>query len=97
MAAKSVPDLIILLRASKDQYKELGLTTNILPILKKHEIDLGRFRPGVVEAFADNGQVYGLPYATNTNALYYNEELFDRFGVDRTACSGKTFLPSPVK
>jgi len=82
IAAKTVPDLIILSRASKDQYKELGLTTDILPILKKHEIDLGRFRPGVVEAFADNGQVYGLPYATNTNALYYNEELFDRFGVD---------------
>lgn len=82
VAAKNVPDLIILSRASKDQYKELGLTTDILPLLKKTQIDLSRFRPGVVEAFGDNGQVYGLPYATNTNALYYNEELFDKFGVD---------------
>lgn len=82
IAAKTVPDLIILSRASKDQYKELGLTTDILPLLKKQQIDLSRFRPGVVEGFGDNGQVYGLPYATNTNALYYNEELFDKFGVD---------------
>lgn len=81
IAAKTVPDLIILSRASKDQYKELQLTTDILPILQKQSIDLGRFRPGVVEGFSDNGQVYGLPYATNTNALYYNEELFDKFGV----------------
>ncbi|RKN76019.1 ABC transporter substrate-binding protein [Paenibacillus ginsengarvi] len=81
IAAKTVPDLMILSRASKDLYKELGLTTDILPLLKKHQIDLSRFRPGVVEGFSDNGQVYGLPYATNTNALYYNEELFDKFGV----------------
>ncbi|MCC2684472.1 MAG: family 1 extracellular solute-binding protein [Paenibacillaceae bacterium] len=82
VAAGDVPDLIILYNGAIGTYSDLGLLTDLRPQLKAHNVDLSRFKPGVIEAFSgDKGEVYGLPYAMNINATYYNQDIFDKFGV----------------
>jgi multiple sugar transport system substrate-binding protein len=82
VATGDVPDLIILYNGAIGTYNDLGLLTDLRPMMKAHNVDLGRFKPGMIEAFSsDKGDVYGLPYAMNINATYYNQDIFDKFGV----------------
>ncbi|TNJ61387.1 extracellular solute-binding protein [Paenibacillus hemerocallicola] len=81
VAAKTVPDLLLYGIGNYTQYRDLGILTDITPLLKKQKIDLSRFKPWVLENIKVDGKLYSLPYAMNTNAIYYNLDLFDKFGV----------------
>ncbi|MEF3308583.1 extracellular solute-binding protein [Paenibacillus sp. GYB004] len=81
VAAKDVPDLLIYGIGNYTQYRDLGILTDITPLLNKMKIDLGRFKPWVLDNIKVDGKLYSLPYAMNTNAIYYNLDLFDKFGV----------------
>ncbi|WP_176706286.1 ABC transporter substrate-binding protein [Paenibacillus hemerocallicola] len=84
VAAGNVPDLILAPDSVLSQYKDLGLTANLDPLVKEQGIDLSRFDPvylDVIRAVSGKGELYALPYARNFNALYYNKDLFDRFGI----------------
>lgn len=53
-------------------------------LIKKHNYDLNQLAPASVQ-FAkgiSDGGMYALPYGQTTQALMYNRDLFDRFGVD---------------
>lgn len=86
MAAGSIPDLITVWNGQLLPYKRNGLLEDITPHLKTNNIDLNRFTPVTLEPLRLSGdnpnELYGLPYFTQFNALYYNKDLFDRFGVD---------------
>ncbi|WP_028551600.1 ABC transporter substrate-binding protein [Paenibacillus sp. UNC451MF] len=63
---------------------QVGLLEDITPYAKKNNIDLNRFDPIYINAlkeYSDKGEVYGLPYYRQANALYYNKDIFDKFGV----------------
>jgi multiple sugar transport system substrate-binding protein len=81
VAAKTVPDLLLYGIGNYTQYRDLGILTDITPQLKKQKIDLNRFKPWTIDNIKDGGKQYSVPYATNTNAIYYNLDLFDKFGV----------------
>lgn len=81
VAAKTVPDLLIYGIGNYTQYRDLGILTDITPLLTKMKIDLSRFKPWVLDNLKIDGKLYSLPYAMNTNAIYYNLDLFDKFGV----------------
>lgn len=81
VAAKTVPDLLLYGIGNYTQYRDLGILTDITPLIKKQNIDLSRFKPWTLDNIKVDGQLYSLPYATNTNAIYYNLDLFDKFGV----------------
>lgn len=52
--------------------------------IKQKNYDLNRLETSAVDlqrSFADGG-MYGLPVFTNTLGLFYNKDIFDRFGVD---------------
>lgn len=53
-------------------------------LIKKHGIDLSKLEPSSIQAIRDmsDGKMYALPLVNNTAALYYNKDLFDKFGVD---------------
>jgi multiple sugar transport system substrate-binding protein len=54
------------------------------PLIKKHSFDLGRIQDVYVDAIkvlSDKGEIYGLPYFAQLNALFYNKNIFDKFGV----------------
>jgi multiple sugar transport system substrate-binding protein len=52
-------------------------------LIAKHKVDLSRFEPTVMDALkqTSNGKMYALPVITNNLLLYYNKDLFDKFGV----------------
>ncbi|MDF2718691.1 MAG: extracellular solute-binding protein family 1 [Paenibacillus sp.] len=62
---------------------ENGLQLDLTPYVKKYNFDLNRIEPSALEIqkrFA-NGGVYGIPFTTNTLVLFYNKDLFSKFGV----------------
>lgn len=56
---------------------------DISDLIKKYKYDLNRMEPTTVEflRMIGNGGIYGLPVFNNTMALFYNKDLFDKFGV----------------
>lgn len=74
-------------------YESIGTFFSTLPrnqaeydlteLIKQHNVDLNRFEPTLIDALRENGngEIWGLPVTTNGMSLYYNKELFDKFGV----------------
>lgn len=62
---------------------ENGLAYDMTELIAKHDIDLSRFQPSLIEAVRkkSNGGLYALPLYDDRMALYYNKDIFDRFGV----------------
>lgn len=61
-----------------------GIEYDMSELISKHQVDLNRFEPTIIEAIkqASGGKLYGLPVQTNNLVLYYNKDIFDRFGVE---------------
>ncbi|UUZ97729.1 extracellular solute-binding protein [Paenibacillus sp. P25] len=80
-----VPDLYISFNGNMPGLKERGLTMDLKPLFQQSKVDLSRFRPNYLDdiqyAVTEKGELYGLPIETGFHALYYNKEIFDKFGV----------------
>lgn len=57
---------------------------DLTPMIQRDKVDLNRFEQTLIDALHDNGQgqIWGLPVTTNGMSLYYNKDLFDKFGVE---------------
>ncbi|CAG7596524.1 hypothetical protein PAESOLCIP111_00086 [Paenibacillus solanacearum] len=72
---------------STGNYEQMMLENNLQidmdPLAKKHNVDLSRLEPTVVESIrqSSGGKLYGIPVHTNNMVLYYNKAIFDKFGV----------------
>jgi multiple sugar transport system substrate-binding protein len=62
---------------------EYGFAYDISELIKKYGYDLSRMEPTTVEIqrMLANGGIYGLPVFNNTVTLFYNKDIFDKFGV----------------
>ncbi|MBE1440908.1 ABC transporter substrate-binding protein [Paenibacillus sp. OAS669] len=60
-----------------------GLGGDITELAKKANIDLNRFDPTLLDGMraVAGGKLYGLPVNNMVMNLYYNKDIFDRFGV----------------
>jgi multiple sugar transport system substrate-binding protein len=77
-------DMLVTSSVVMDPMRTVGLATNIEPLIKAANIDLSRWEPGSLQAVksASGGEyLSALPYANNLNALFYNKDIFDKFGV----------------
>ncbi|CAG7630669.1 ABC transporter substrate-binding protein [Paenibacillus allorhizosphaerae] len=84
IAAGSPPDLLLTWNGRLLYTKEMDLLEDMTPLLTKHKVDLNRFEPAAIEAIkmvSDKGELYALPFALQHYALYYNKDIFDKFGV----------------
>ncbi|MDF2722567.1 MAG: extracellular solute-binding protein family 1 [Paenibacillus sp.] len=65
------------------QLLNLNLQSDISDLIKRDKFDLNKINPTVVELQRQmaNGGIYGLPAFIGTSGLYYNKDLFDKFGV----------------
>lgn len=85
VAAGDIPDIVANYPGpTASVLNDLGLVYNIEPLMKKYKFDIGRFAPEAVETLRiAGGQDYlaGLPAYTNAFALFYNKDIFDKFGV----------------
>lgn len=60
------------------------LQTDISELIKKYNFDLYQIEPVVLEEMKQLGKggILGLPYESRVTALFYNRDLFRKFGVD---------------
>lgn len=58
-----------------------GFNYDLTPLIKTHQIDMSRFEPAVFDSLSDNGKLYGFPLHDGGLVLYYNKDIFDKFGV----------------
>jgi multiple sugar transport system substrate-binding protein len=81
IAAREIPDILLTPNSGILGLKQQDLLFDLTPLVKKNNLDMGRFNPVAIEAVkSDNGELWGLPYAMQFNALYYNKDIFDKFG-----------------
>ncbi|RKN61338.1 ABC transporter substrate-binding protein [Paenibacillus ginsengarvi] len=57
------------------------LNYDLAPLMKSHQIDTSRFEQPVFDALSDKGKLYGFPLHDGGLVLYYNKDIFDKFGV----------------
>lgn len=81
----NAPDIIITsLSGMYSGIIPFQLQYDINDLVKKHKYDLSRIEPSAIESVRNasgNGALYGLPKYTNTVVLFYNKDVFDKFGV----------------
>lgn len=63
--------------------KDMRLEYDMTELIKKRQINLNQLEPSVVTFGREmsDGKMYALPVVINTQALYYNKDIFDKFGV----------------
>ncbi|MGE7828176.1 extracellular solute-binding protein [Paenibacillus sp. NPDC093718] len=62
-------------------YEPMKLTYDMTELAKKHGVDLASFAPGFIESATFDNQLYGLPIFNDSLVLFYNRDLFDKFGI----------------
>jgi multiple sugar transport system substrate-binding protein len=59
-----------------------NVQSDMTELIAKHKIDLNRFDASTISGVQAAGSgIYALPVFTDTMGLYYNKDLFDKFGV----------------
>ncbi|MDF2723250.1 MAG: extracellular solute-binding protein family 1 [Paenibacillus sp.] len=57
-----------------------GLQYDLTELAKKHGVDLNRFEPETLDMIKNVGGLYGLPVSNARLILFYNKDIFDKFG-----------------
>ena len=78
IASGELPDLVILDGCSVASFIQLGLFGDI----SDADINWDEYIEGPLESTMMDGKHYGIPFATNCTALYYNKDMFDAAGID---------------
>ncbi|MDF2715856.1 MAG: family 1 extracellular solute-binding protein [Paenibacillus sp.] len=102
ISAGEFPDLVYTNTVVIQEYLDLKLPLDLNPLIKKYGFDLTKYNTkpfDEMRAFGDKGQLYGIPFSVNFDVLFYNKDIFDKFGVaypkdgmtwDETIALGKT-------
>lgn len=81
LASGNAPDLIYMHFSRASDY-----TNSMLPISdyieKDEDINIDDFYSGILDSFIFDDQVYALPYDFGPYIMYYNKDLFDKYGVE---------------
>jgi multiple sugar transport system substrate-binding protein len=79
------PDIIITSSNIMAPLQSMGFESNMEPLLKANGFDTSKLQSGALQAVktsSTSGQyIPTLPYTQNFSALYYNKDLFNKFGV----------------
>lgn len=80
----TAPDLWIMGRDTIAQFASLGLVEPLSSLIEEHESAdfLDQWAPFALDEVSYDGQVYGLPFDTDTRGLFYNKETFREAGLD---------------
>lgn len=63
---------------------EFNIMYDMSDMIRKHNIDISHLEPATIESMREafDGKIYGLPISLNSLLIYYNQALFEQFGVD---------------
>lgn len=68
--------------ADIQRLKDIGLLGNVTDLVTKNKLDLNKIEPtaiNIMKRFTDG--IPGFPVKVNSSALFFNKDLFDKFGV----------------
>jgi multiple sugar transport system substrate-binding protein len=80
----SIPDIIYTGSAGAVTINQLQAAQDLNGLAKKFNVDPGKFNATAMDAikqYSDSGQLLMFPFSMNFSALYYNKDIFDKFGV----------------
>lgn len=77
------PDLLVIYSGDYDKWASKGLLLDLEPFARKSKFDLDSFTPSALAQLKSNdeGKLFGLAPELTSYALYYNKDLFDKYGV----------------
>lgn len=57
---------------------------DLTDLARKHNVDLSSIEPSIIDSMRNNsnGEIWGIPTSNSTMVVYYNKDIFDRFGID---------------
>jgi multiple sugar transport system substrate-binding protein len=79
-----IPDIIYSSSSSHRKIIPLGVLEDLNGYVKKYNFDLTRIKPEMLsyaKELSDKGELLELPFNSNQHILYYNKDIFDKFGV----------------
>jgi multiple sugar transport system substrate-binding protein len=85
IASGDFPDISFSANPVFNVLKKLGVVSDLNDFVKKNNVDLKQFDPTAIETtklYGDKGELYALPFSRNYGALFYNKDIFDKFGID---------------
>ncbi|MEF3302881.1 ABC transporter substrate-binding protein [Paenibacillus sp. GYB003] len=84
LAAGTFPDMIYQSTPWYAELLDLNLLYDLNALVQKHKYDLNKLDPLAMDAikmWGAKGEVYAIPFYRNFGVLYYNKDIFDKFGV----------------
>ncbi|ULL19074.1 extracellular solute-binding protein [Paenibacillus sp. H1-7] len=84
IASGEVPDILGDNISNISKYKSLSLAEDLTPYLKTYNVDTSKIDPVALDTarkHSGDGKLYALPVSGNVVTMYYNKDIFDRFGV----------------
>lgn len=81
LASGNAPDLLYMHFSRASDYKDSMLPLNSY-IEKDEDINMDDFYDGILECFTFEDETYALPYDFGPYVMYYNKDLFDKYGVE---------------
>ncbi|GAA4877814.1 hypothetical protein GCM10023310_67330 [Paenibacillus vulneris] len=87
IAAGTIPDIIIdNARMNLQRYIiKNDLQYDMTELIKKYNFDTSKLNPAAMAQMKNvtpEGKIYGLPFQLSDLVLFYNKDIFDKFGVD---------------
>ncbi|MGG1516145.1 sugar ABC transporter substrate-binding protein [Paenibacillus oryzisoli] len=81
MASKTAPDVIWMLERGIPQFMEAGQLEDLSAIKSDSAYDSADLIPSTMDLVTKNDKVYGVPFSTPPNMMYYNKNLFKEKGL----------------
>lgn len=82
-----VPDIIYSSSSSHQKIIRTGAYEDLRELIKRHNFDESRIKPILYDYIKDmtkgkGDEIYAIPFNANQHVLYYNKDIFDKFGVE---------------
>jgi len=93
-------DVFITSQFAQNWLKEQGTILDLTPLTEQDDkFDMRDFYPGTLDLYSSTGRIWGIPAGIDLMVIYYNQDLFDRYGVEypRSGWNRDDFLATAVK
>ena len=78
----SAPDIITMNVLHVEEYADAGILMDLTEAEEKSDLKIhDNFPAPLVDGYTVDGKLYGIPKDFDTNAVFYNKEIFDQAGV----------------
>jgi multiple sugar transport system substrate-binding protein len=80
---ETVDLMLVTTSGAKDNILDYNFQTDISDLIKESKFDLNRFDPSIINVQRDmaKGGIYALPAFVQIPILFYNRDIFDKFGM----------------